>query len=476
MRRSSSYYLMKAICLDPSVCQKYESWKSIQNLEQEEPFFAQRRLISFGSISRWAVKHVEISLPADAFILVLDHTKPETYDSIMALRSYLLTKAKPIVLLEFTDPTQDAYPLEKIQALKEAFRIPADYCFQVVVSSAVGQATTYNLSFKRFLNTAYRTIATRQILEVSRALPMLMMAFMVFMSQDLFVLVARVCYLMTLPVGINQRNFRRERGLERAVERLSQDAELSALESRLQEALMVLDQGMPTTEPVQSTARHSMAATAARVPAIEVPNPLNDRFEAIGNGLEVLEVEITRTLEAQTNTTAKIETAAAPARRLSLPENRFPGRVFRWPSSRALEAMSAEQNLMAQRKVELIEKLIALLPKVGILKEECTRFKERYCCSISLQVMREPVTLPSGHNYENAAIRRWIAEKNSCPKTRMNIELQAISAINVDMRHFIGDDLVRLEEMLECLRAQFGRALDPDEADETASAALGSRA
>ena len=40
-------------------------------------------------------------------------------------------------------------------------------------------------------------------------------------------------------------------------------------------------------------------------------------------------------------------------------------------------------------------------------------------CPISLEVMRDPVTLSTGQTYERGAIRRWLAAGNStCPITR----------------------------------------------------------
>uniref|UniRef100_A0A0D9V860 U-box domain-containing protein n=1 Tax=Leersia perrieri TaxID=77586 RepID=A0A0D9V860_9ORYZ len=45
-----------------------------------------------------------------------------------------------------------------------------------------------------------------------------------------------------------------------------------------------------------------------------------------------------------------------------------------------------------------------------------------FVCPISLQLMRDPVTLPTGISYDRAVIARWLATRVTCPVTRQPLE------------------------------------------------------
>ena len=48
---------------------------------------------------------------------------------------------------------------------------------------------------------------------------------------------------------------------------------------------------------------------------------------------------------------------------------------------------------------------------------------ESFCCSLTLELMRDPVSTADGHTYERAAIAQWFADGNTTsPKTGAALE------------------------------------------------------
>jgi len=67
-----------------------------------------------------------------------------------------------------------------------------------------------------------------------------------------------------------------------------------------------------------------------------------------------------------------------------------------------------------------------------------------FLCPISLQLMRDPVTLPTGISYDRAAISRWLASaaasssSRTCPVTRQPLEPELQLTPNHTLRRLIG--------------------------------------
>ena len=60
-----------------------------------------------------------------------------------------------------------------------------------------------------------------------------------------------------------------------------------------------------------------------------------------------------------------------------------------------------------------------------------------FCCSLTLELMRDPVSTADGHTYERAAIARWFADGNTTsPKTGAALEHKSIIP-NIALRHAI---------------------------------------
>ncbi|XP_066315460.1 E3 ubiquitin-protein ligase PUB23-like [Miscanthus floridulus] len=77
-----------------------------------------------------------------------------------------------------------------------------------------------------------------------------------------------------------------------------------------------------------------------------------------------------------------------------------------------------------------------------------------FLCPISLQLMREPVTLPTGISYDRAAISRWLAAPapaggRTCPVTRVPLQAQPQLTPNHTLRRLIHAWLVSLSPEAE---------------------------
>ena len=58
-----------------------------------------------------------------------------------------------------------------------------------------------------------------------------------------------------------------------------------------------------------------------------------------------------------------------------------------------------------------------------------------FCCSITMELMRDPVSTADGHTYERAAIARWFADGHTTsPKTGAALEHKSIIP-NIALRH-----------------------------------------
>ena len=62
-----------------------------------------------------------------------------------------------------------------------------------------------------------------------------------------------------------------------------------------------------------------------------------------------------------------------------------------------------------------------------------------FLCPISLQIMRDPVTLPTGITYDRERIERWVfsCEHSTCPITKQPIQPDAELTPNHTLRRLI---------------------------------------
>ena len=64
-------------------------------------------------------------------------------------------------------------------------------------------------------------------------------------------------------------------------------------------------------------------------------------------------------------------------------------------------------------------------------------------CPITQGVLKDPVTLSSGHTFEKSEIEKWLENHNSCPLTRRTVEetsLQTNIAIKGIIKEYQADE------------------------------------
>ncbi|KAL9657193.1 hypothetical protein ABK040_011415 [Willaertia magna] len=78
------------------------------------------------------------------------------------------------------------------------------------------------------------------------------------------------------------------------------------------------------------------------------------------------------------------------------------------------------------------------------IEEWKNKYLNKYICSISQQLMIDPVIIETGHTFERSSIEEWLKSKNTCPITRIELKIKLLtpnfglkSTINENIEKFI---------------------------------------
>jgi hypothetical protein len=81
-----------------------------------------------------------------------------------------------------------------------------------------------------------------------------------------------------------------------------------------------------------------------------------------------------------------------------------------------------------------------------MLMPQDNKIPEKYCCSITHQVMIDPVIAADGYNYEREAITQWLQTHDTSPKTNEKLDHKNLTT-NHDKRSDILDFLDSYPEL-----------------------------